>query len=105
MDDNEQNSQYKNTSDRSTKYKYLNHLTANKYFVQVTTSCTPFQGLKPLLGILDLGFGEDIGLGLLNRCLSKSPNPWLLTRLDTRIISGYNNGVRNQFTYKIIINY
>ena len=66
--------------------KRVNHLIENTFLS--VTSCNPLQGLNPLPGRLDLGFGEDIGLGLLNRCLSKSPNPWLWTMLDTRIISG-----------------
>ena len=52
-----------------------------------TSWCSPFQGLNPLPERLDLGFGEDIGLGLLNRCLSKSLNPGLWAEFDTRIIS------------------
>lgn len=68
------------------KYRRVTHLIANTFLS--VTSCNPLQGLNPLPGTLDLGFGEDIGLGLLNRCLSKSPNPWLWTMLETRIISG-----------------
>jgi hypothetical protein len=76
------------------KYRRVTHLIAN--ILWSVTSCSPLQGLNPLPGKLALGFGEDIGLGLLNRCLSKSPNPWLWTVLDTRIISGCTTKVRTQ---------
>ena len=94
INDKGQDSQRKKHIHLCMKYRRVTNLIAN-IFCSVT-SCSPLQGLNPLPGRLALGFGEDIGLGLLNRCLSKSPNPWLCTMLDTRIISGCTTKVRTQ---------
>lgn len=47
----------------------------------------PFQPPSPVLDTLDIRLEEAIGLGLLCRSLSKSPNPWLDIIPDTLNIS------------------
>lgn len=49
----------------------------------------PFQPPSPVPPTFDIRFEEAIGLGLLCRSLSKSPNPWLGIIPETRNISAH----------------
>jgi hypothetical protein len=69
----------------------------------ITSWGRPFQPPKPVPPTLEIRFEEAIGLGLLCRSLSKSPNPWLDIIPDTRKISTHKKSIYLRERSRVIL--